>query len=76
MVRHALDNGLNYVDTSYVYLEGQSEFVTGKALAGGYRDRVYVISRSTWWIIERPEDFERFFDESRRRLQTDVIDST
>lgn len=74
MVRHAIDNGLNYVDTGYVYLGGQSELVTGKALAGGYRDRVYVTSKSPWWIMERPEDFERFFDESRRRLQTDVID--
>lgn len=74
MVRHAIDNGLNYVDTGYVYLGGQSELVTGKALADGYRDRVYVTSKSPWWIMERPEDFERFFDESRGRLQTDVID--
>lgn len=74
MVRHAIDNGLNYMDTDYVYLGGQSELVTGKALAGGYRGRVYVTSKSPWWIMERPEDFERFFDESHRRLQTDVID--
>lgn len=74
MVRHAIDNGLNYVDTGYVYLGGQSELVTGKALADGYRDRVYVTSKSPWWLMERPEDFERFFDESRGRLQTDVID--
>lgn len=74
MVRHAIDAGLNYVDTGYVYLGGQSEQVTGKALSGGYRDRVYLTSKSPWWIMERPEDFERFFDESRRRLQTDLID--
>lgn len=74
MVRHAVDHGLNYVDTGYVYLGGQSEAVTGKALAGGYRDRVYLTSKSPWWLMERPEDFERFFDESRRRLRTDLID--
>ena len=74
MVRHAVDNGLNYVDTGYVYLGGQSESVTGKTLSGGYRDRVYVTSKAPWWIMERPEDFQRFFDESRRRLQTDIID--
>lgn len=74
MVRHAIDRGLNYVDTGYVYLGGQSETVTGKALANGYRDRVYLTSKSPWWIMEKPEDFEKFFDESRRRLQTDVID--
>ena len=74
MLRHAIDHGLNYVDTGYVYLGGQSEAVTGKALAGGYRGRIWLTSKSPWWIMERPEDFERFFDESRRRLQTDVID--
>lgn len=74
MVRHAIDNGLNYVDTGYVYLGGQSEKVTGKALANGYRDRVYLTSKSPWWVMERPEDFERIFDESRRRLGTDFID--
>ena len=74
MVRHAIDNGLNYVDTGYVYLGGQSEAVTGKALANGYRDKVYLTSKSPWWIMERPEDFERFFDESRKRLGTDHID--
>lgn len=74
MLRHAIDHGLNYVDTGYVYLGGQSEAVTGKALSGGYRDRVWLTSKSPWWIMERPEDFEKFFDESRRRLNTDVID--
>ncbi len=74
MVRHAIDHGLNYVDTGYVYLGGQSEAVTGKALANGYRDKVYLTSKSPWWIMERPEDFDRFFDESRRRLQTDHLD--
>lgn len=74
LVRHAVDNGLNYVDTAHVYLGGQSELTVGKALAGGYRDKVYVTSKSPWWSMERPEQFERFFDESRKRIGTDVID--
>ena len=74
MARHAIDSGVNYIDTSYVYLNGESEKITGKALANGYRDRVYISSKSPWWLMERPEDFERFFDESRKRLDTDHID--
>ncbi len=74
MVRHAIDNGVNYIDTAYVYLNGQSEAVTAKVLADGYRDKVYLTSKSPWWLMERPEDFEKFFDESRRRLNTDLID--
>lgn len=74
MVRRAIEGGVNYIDTGRVYLNGQSEQAVGKALAGGWRDRVYVTSKSPWWAMERPEDFEKFFDESRRAIGTDVID--
>lgn len=74
MVRRAIEGGVNYIDTGRVYLNGQSEQAVGKALAGGWRDRVYVTSKSPWWVMERPEDFDRFFDESRRAIGTDVID--
>lgn len=59
MVHRAIEGGVNYIDTGRVYLGGQSELAVGKALAGGWRDRVYVTSKSPWWIMERPEDFEK-----------------
>lgn len=74
MVHRAIDGGVNYIDTGRVYLGGESEQAVGKALAGGWRDRVYVTSKAPWWVMERPEDFERLFDESRRAIGTDVID--
>lgn len=74
MVHRAIEGGVNYIDTGRVYLGGQSELAVGKALANGWRDRVYVTSKMPWWIMERPEDFEKFFDESRRAIGTDVID--
>ncbi len=74
MIHRAIEGGVNYIDTGRVYLGGQSEAVAGKALKGKWRDRVYVTSKSPWWIMEKPEDFERFFDESRRTMGCDVID--
>lgn len=74
MVHRAIEGGVNYIDTGRVYMGGQSEQTVGKALAGGWRDRVYVTSKAPWWMMERPEDFEKFFDESRRAMDTDVID--
>lgn len=74
MVRRAIDGGVNYVDSGRVYLGGQSEQLVARALAGGYRDRVYVTSKSPWWILEKPGDFEKQFDISRKTMNTDVID--
>lgn len=74
MLRYAIDHGLNYVDAAHVYLSGQSEMTTGKALRNGYRDKVYVTSKAPWWLMDKPEDFDKMLDISRQRLQTDVID--
>ncbi len=74
MIHRAIEGGVNYLDTGRVYLGGQSEMVAGKALKGAWRDRVYVTSKAPWWIMERPEDFDRLFDESRRAIGTEVID--
>ena len=74
MVRRAIEGGVNYIDTGRVYLGGESEQAVGKALAGGWRDRVYVTSKMPWWEMQSADDFEKFFDQSRRAIGTDVID--
>ena len=74
MVRRAIEGGVNYIDTGRVYLGGESEQAVGKALAGGWRDRVYVTSKMPWWEMRSADDFEKFFDQSRRAIGTDVID--
>jgi len=79
-IHHAIDSGINFIDTADVYSDGESEMIVGKALAGR-RDDVIVATKSfnpmgsernhrgssRRWVIQACED-------SLRRLNTDYID--
>ncbi len=74
MIRRAIDAGVNYLDTAYTYHEGRSEALLGKALRGGYRDRVRIATKSPVWMVEKADDFDRFLEEQLRRLRAGPID--
>jgi predicted aldo/keto reductase-like oxidoreductase len=74
MIRHALDRGVNYIDTAYGYHEQKGEALVSKALRDGYRDKTRVATKSPVWLIEKKTDFDRFLDKQLRRLRTGHID--
>ncbi len=74
LIRRAIDGGVTYIDTAYVYLDRTSEIVLGKALRDGYRDKVTIATKMpSEWVHNRAE-MEALLEEELRKLQTDHID--
>jgi aryl-alcohol dehydrogenase-like predicted oxidoreductase len=85
-IRHAVEVGINWVDTAEVYGLGHSEEVVAEALAGvDEADRPFVFTKcGLEWDpndrrrpaarVGKPDVIRRQADESRARLRTDRLD--
>lgn len=80
MVRYAIDNGLNYLDTAYPYHgngmsdKGKSEPFVAKVIKDGYREKVKIATKLPTWLIENREDMDKYLNEQLERLEIDSID--
>ncbi len=73
IMRTAVDEGVNFFDNAYIYKNGRSEELMGKAMLDGYRDKVFLMTKQ----YTRERDGESVLpqlEESLTRLKTDVID--
>ena len=74
LIRGAIDRGVNYIDTAYLYHGGNAEHIVAKALADGYRDKVYLADKGPIWLLDTAEDFDRILDEQLAKCATDHFD--
>lgn len=74
LLRYAIDNGVNYIDTAHPYHGEQSEAFVGRALKDGYRERVKLATKLPSWLINSEADMYKYLDAQLKKLQTDHID--
>ncbi len=81
-VHHAIDTGIDFLDSSDMYGWGHNEEVLARALSDGYRDKVVLATKFGQTQVEgggmgvdgRPEYVIEACEKSLQRLGTDVID--
>jgi aryl-alcohol dehydrogenase-like predicted oxidoreductase len=86
LIKYAIDNGMNFLDTGRSYSRGRNEEMVGRAISGFRKD---VVIQSKMHVDERELSFngkgkkgsdeirdlmERRLEESLKALQTDYID--
>lgn len=76
LVDYAIEHGVNYFDTAPMYMGGQSEVLTGNALARHPREKFFVATKMSnqnrrLWSFD---ESKRMYELSLERLKVDHID--
>jgi len=74
MIHEAIEKGVNYFDTAYIYHAGKSESLLGQALVGGYREKVKIATKLPPFMVRKLDNAKKIFSTQLSRLQTDYID--
>ncbi len=74
LIRYAIDHGVNYVDSAFLYHMGNSERLVGKALQDGYRAKTRIATKIPPNEVKTADDFDRIINQQLGKLQTEKID--
>lgn len=75
LIMHAYENGVNYYDTAYIYMNCKGERRLGDILKrNNIRKDVYIATKMPTFLVRKTGDLDRFFDAELKSLQTDYVD--
>src|SRR5690554_6235486 len=60
MIRFAIEQKVNYIDTAWPYHHENSEIVLGKALKDGYREKTKIATKSPVWLLDNQSDLDKY----------------
>lgn len=72
-IMRAIELGVNYFDTAYIY-PGSEELLGRVLQENGVRERVNIATKLPQYLIRSASAIDRYFDEELRRLRTDHVD--
>lgn len=74
MIHYAYDNGVNYFDTAYTYVNSLSEKTVGIIMKDFPREKVHLATKMPTWLINSLEKGKEIFQEQLDNLQVEYID--
>jgi len=72
-IRRAIELGVNYIDTGFLYCAAESEIAIGRAIRD-CRDQVILTTKATKMRVANPGDLRRMLDHQMRKLDIDYFD--
>ncbi len=74
LLRYGIDNGINLIDTAYLYGLGENEKFLSEVLEDGYRDKVKISTKIPAFNIRKIEECDKYLNKQLEALNTDYID--
>ncbi len=74
MFEKAIDSGVNYFDTAWLYHNGESESFIADTITGSRRDEVIIADKMPSWLIKDSADLDKYFDLQRKKLKSSRIE--
>ncbi len=71
LVHKAIDQGATFIDSAWDYFDGKSEEWIGKALEGGWRNKVFLMTKNHGRTADVAQ---QHLEDSLRRFKTDHLD--
>lgn len=71
IIHRAIDLGINFFDSAHKYHKGESDITYGKALTGGRRQKVLIMTKAE---LRDKNSAMKQLEESLKRMNTDYLD--